>query len=209
MKYRVIGWTNYDDESTPDKTGCLGFAERNAIIDDIRAHGYLFSGWDHQEMWDCTPILNDGKKRCYSQRSWGGIMAEAYGCTGAYDYSRFTFSESLDREKCVYPKSSNYPRGFTPETDLNEHFTVLVEEGLFALAEKRNPFFLEDLDALRYIDAGDTLTLVSGERRATYFVTDIDRNRNTTKPDAPYTIRTKFKILVTHSGERGEEENDV
>ena len=204
MKYRVIGWTNYDDESVPDKAGCLGFAERHAIIDDIRAHGYLFSGWDHQEMWDCTPILNDGKKRCYSQRSWGGIMAEAYECTGDYDYARFTFSESLDREKCVYPKNSNYPRATTPEADLSEHFILSVEEELFTLAETSNPFFLEDLKELRYIDAGDTLTLVSGDKRATYFVTDIDRNRNTARPDAPYTIRTKFKILVTHSGERKE-----
>ena len=58
-----LGWTHYDDESVPEKGGCLGFAERNAIIDDIRAHGYLFSGWDHQESWDCVPILNDGERK--------------------------------------------------------------------------------------------------------------------------------------------------
>ena len=206
MKYKVIGWTSYDDEETEDSHGCIGFAERNAIIDDIRAHGYLFSGWDHQETWNCVPILNDGKKRCYSQRGWGGVMAEAHGMMGNYDYARFTFFESLDREKCVYPKSSNYPRNFTPETDLNEHFTIEVETGLFDLAQIRNPFFLEDLDALRYLDGGDTLTLVCGEKRATFCVTDIDRNRNSTKPDAPYTIQTKFKILVTHSGQGEREE---
>ena len=127
MKYRVIGWTNYDDESVPDKAGCLGFAERNAIIDDIRKNGYLFSGWDHQEMWDCTPILNDGKKRCYSQRSWGGIMAEAYGDMGDYDYALYTFSESIKREKCVRPRGFRLD-GFTPETDLNEHFEIAVEQ---------------------------------------------------------------------------------
>ena len=198
MKYKVIGWTAYDDEEVKEARGCIGFAERNAIIDDIRAHGYLFSGWDHQESWDCVPILNDGKKRCYSQRSWGGIMAEAHGMMGNYDYARFTFYESLDRSKCVYPKSADYPRDFTPETDLNEHFELAVSEDIFALAKRRNPFFLDDDPALRYIDKGDTLTLVCGDERREYLVSDIDRNRNVPRADLKYTIHTKYKIIVSY-----------
>ncbi len=39
MKYRVIGWTNYDDYDIP--TGEETFAVMAAIIDDIREHGYI------------------------------------------------------------------------------------------------------------------------------------------------------------------------
>ena len=199
MKYRVIGWTSYDDESVEESRGCIGFAERNAIIDDIRKHGYLFSGWEHQEMWDRTPILNDGKKRCFSQRGWGGVMAEAHGCMGSYDYARFTFAESLDSHACVYPKNEYYPRKFIPETDLNESFELEVAEDIFTLAQRRNPFFLDDVPALRYIDKGDTLTLLCNGERREYCVTDIDRNRNVVRKDIPYKINTKYKIIVSHN----------
>ena len=85
-----------------------------------------------------------------------------------------------------------------PETDLNEHFEVEVADGIFALSQKRNPFFLDDLDALRYIDAEDTLTLRCGDRSADFVISDINRNRNTGRKSAEYTINTKFKIIVTY-----------
>ena len=99
MKYRVIGWTYYEDNDVLEKKGTIGFAERNAIIDEIRKHKYLFSGWHHQESWNgVVPILNDGKKRCYSQRGWGGVMAEAYGYMEDYDYSLFSFHQSIKND---------------------------------------------------------------------------------------------------------------
>ena len=197
MKYRVVGWTSYDDESTPDSTGSIGFAERNAIIDDIKANGYLFSGYDHQEMWDCAPVLNDGKKRCFSQRGWGGVMAEAHGYFGAYDYSLFTFGVNESHVK--RPKNYFISDDFTPEESLSEHFEIEVDEGIFALAEGRNPFFLPDLPELRSIDAGDTLTLRHGEKTAHFSrITDINRNLNTTRESYPYRIDTKYKIIVTY-----------
>ena len=64
MKYKVVGWTSYDGDDVPDSEGRIGYAECCAIIDAIKEHGYLFSGWDHQEMFDCAPVLNDGKRRC-------------------------------------------------------------------------------------------------------------------------------------------------
>ena len=69
MKYKVIGWTYYDNSEILSSGNTIGFAERNAIIDEIRKHKYLFSGWQHQENWDgVVPILNDGKKRCSGDR---------------------------------------------------------------------------------------------------------------------------------------------
>ena len=92
MKYKVIGWTYYENYEILDSNKTIGFAERNAIIDEIRKHKYLFSGWHHQESWDgVVPILNDGRKRCFSQRGWGGVMAEAYGEMGDFDYARYAF----------------------------------------------------------------------------------------------------------------------
>ena len=49
MKYKVIGWTYYDNNEVLDSGNTIGFAERNAIIDEIRKHKYLFTGWHHQE----------------------------------------------------------------------------------------------------------------------------------------------------------------
>ena len=100
MKYKVIGWTYYEDDTVLSYDGDDSFAQRNAIIDEIRKHKYRFSGWHHQESWEnCVPILNDGRKRLFSQRGWGGIMAEAYGQLGDYDYATFTFRQSIDSKK--------------------------------------------------------------------------------------------------------------
>lgn len=200
MKYRVVGWTGYDDISIEDSGNTIGFAERHAVIDDIKKNGYLFSGYDHQEMWDCAPVLNDGKKRCFSQRGWGGVMAEAHGYFGAYDYSLFAFG--INEEYAKRPNNTFCTEDFTPEENLSEHFEIEVDEGIFALAERRNPFFLPDLAELRFIDAGDTLTLRCGEKRARFDnITDINRNRNTTRENYPYKIDTKYKIIVTYTAE--------
>ena len=190
MKYRVVGWTEYDGDDVPDTRGRIGYAECCAVIDDIKANGYLFSGWDHQESLRCVPVLNDGKKRCFSQRGWGGIMAEAYGYTGAYDYSLFTFDESIDPEKVKKPSKGFSSYSFTPETDLCEHFDLTVEEAVFCRATD-NPFRIDETDALRYLDVGDTLTLRFGDESLTLFVTDVDRNWDITQTNAD-----KRKMIV-------------
>ena len=195
MKYKVVGWTSYDDSSVEDSGNRIGFAERNAIIDDIKAHGYLFSGYDHQEMFDCAPVLNDGKRRCFSQRGWGGVMAEAHGYFGAYDYSLFTFG--VNEEYAKRPKDYFFPDSFTPEDNLAEHFEIDVDESIFAYAKSKNPFFLPDFDELRYIDAGDTLTLRCGAESACFYVADIDRSPSGEGAALPYKIETKLKISVT------------
>ena len=195
MKYRVVGWTDYENDEVEASAGCIGFAERNAIIDDIRRNGYCFSGYDHQEMWNCAPVLNDGKKRLYSQRGWGGVMAEAYGHTGSYSYARFAFQ--LRSRDSHYPSQEFDHTHFLPEHDLSEHFDIEVATDIFELSQKRTPFFLEDLDELRFIDSGDTLTLHCGPHSATFFIYDINRNRNIQRKNTSYTINTKYKILVT------------
>ena len=178
MKYRVVGWTDYDSDTVPEARGRIGYAECCAIIDEIKKHGYLFSGWDHQECLYCVPVLNDGKKRCFSQRGWGGIMAEAYGETGDYSYAQYTFDGSLDPAYTKKPTEDFDPYGFTPDAALAEHFTLPVDDEILQDAQTNNPFRIKDADVLRYIDTGDTLTLCSQNRSVTLFVTDIDRTRD-------------------------------
>ena len=175
MKYRVVGWTDYDGDDVPDSGSRIGYAESQAIIDEIKKQGYLFSGWEHQEGFRTVPVLNDGKKRCFSQRGWGGIMAVAHGYTQPYDYARFTFYESIDGAKVKKPQVGFHASSFIPETDLAEHFTLDVDVPTFRDAQENNPFHLPNAHALRYIHAGDTLTLRSGDSTRTYSVTDIDR----------------------------------
>ncbi len=192
MKYRVVGWTDFESEEVDGVDG-HSFAERNAIIDEIRRKGYRFSGWDHQEMQTCTPVLNDGKARYYSQRGWGSIMAEAHERLG--DYAGYAFGSGTNT-----PCEEFDPAQFIPETDLHEAFTVNVAEDLFALAQRKNPFFLEDLPELRMIDRGDRLTLVCKDRYMTVEIIDIDRSRNIRRKDRvyDYVIHSQYKLTVTY-----------
>lgn len=199
MKYKVIGWTWYENYSIPFSNDNIGFAERNAIIDDIKKHKYLFTGWDHQESWNnCVPVLNDGKKRGFSQRGWGGVMAEAYEEMDDYSYARYTFHQSVDEKYKKYPHKEFNEYKFVPKPLKNEHFKVEVCEELFEIASKKNPFYLEDLEALRYIDKNDTITLNCKGKSLTFLVADIDRNKKELKFPKHHLINGKYKIIITH-----------
>ena len=127
-------------------------------------------------------------------------MAEAHGYFGAYDYSLFTFG--VNEEYAKRPKNYFFADSFTPEENLAEHFEIEVDKSIFALAKTRNPFFLPDLDALRFIDAGDTLTLYCGEESLHFeTITDIDRSSSEESEDLPCKIDTKYKIIVSYSKE--------
>ncbi|MCD8372811.1 MAG: hypothetical protein LUD27_05885 [Clostridia bacterium] len=169
MKYRVVGWTSYDDYSVKD--GDLTYAAYTTIIDEIRSEKLFFSGYDHQERSYCVPVLNDGKKRIFSQRSWGGLMAEAYGYYGRFDYSLFSYPSAVGKGAKI-PEGQGVPVWFVPEKDLSEEITVNVGEEKFAEAESGRIKIAEE-GRLRYVDKGDTLTLVCGDMAASYKVFDV------------------------------------
>ncbi len=193
MKYRVVGWTHFENGEIR-AVDAHSFAENNAIIDEIRKHGYRFSGWDHQETENCTPVLNDGVARHYSQRGWGALMAEALDKTG--DYAGYAFGRGSS-----YPDESFDPAAFVPEANLCETFAVEVAEDIFALALKNNRFFMEDLPELRMLDRGDTLTLLCGERSLTLRVADVNRSRNIRRKDRVYDyfIHSKYKLVIEYA----------
>ena len=198
MKYKVIGWTYYDNEEILSQRGTIGFAERNAIIDEIRKHKYLFTGYDHQEGYNTVPILNDGRARLFSQRGFGGLMAEAYNKMGDYDYASFTFYESIDERYKKYPKDEFILDNKKYEYVENESFEINVSKELFELAKNKNPFYLEDLDELRYIDEDDTLTLIYNDEKLTFLIKDIDRNKTKINFKNHHLINTEYKIIVMH-----------
>ena len=95
MKKYVIGWTHFDNEKI-EGAECT-HSDNAAIIDDIRAHGYSFSGYAHQELDGGVPVMNDGKARRFSRRIWGSTMANAHGKRHPYDYT--LWAEALESEE--------------------------------------------------------------------------------------------------------------
>ena len=197
MKYKVVGWTWFNNPNVPYVDN-IGFAERNAVIDEIRKHQYLFSGREHQE--DYAPVFNDGKMRCFSQRGWGSIMAESYNCMKKYDYSAFAYGVNSKYRKTPDDVEDSYflEDDFVPETNLNEDFIVAVKEDIFDLAKSRNPVYMEDLEELRMIDAGDRLILTCNDKRETYLVSDVNRNRNVKRSNLKYNIKGKYKLIISY-----------
>lgn len=176
MKLKVVGWTYYDDCL---EEGSNGWAARSAIIDEIKKHGYMFSGWAHQKCDCCTPVLNDGKMYCYSQRGWGDLMAEAHGYTGRMDYAKFAFEIDDDAE--IRPQEYFDEENFSPEYDLSERFEIEVSDDIFESAKKEYQITLEDLPELSYLDFKDTLVLTCGEKKAEFSVWDVERKRDLTE----------------------------
>ena len=179
MKLRIVGWTEYEDYDV--ETASASYAATNVVINEIKAKGYCFSGWAHQEMSRGAPVFNDGKKRLFSARSFGGLMAAAHGYTGVMDYSLFAFQ--LKKEE-MPPSSERFSRySFKAETDLNEEFIVEVDEETFEKTVSTGKFVCEEKEELYYIDAGDTLTLKCGDKIYSKKVIDAWAEKDITEDD--------------------------
>lgn len=183
MKYRVIGWVHYDDPGFEDEE-CSESALQ-AIIEDIRKNGYLFSGYDHQETFDCAPVLNDGKRRCFSQRGFGGVMAKAHGDYSRMGYAAYAFDwytgDGKDDDR-VFPQDSTNWIDFVPETDLNEELSTKVTHKEFDAA-KSGELTILDREELRFIDVGDTLMLKCADMTASYLVKGFERRKDISHDD--------------------------
>lgn len=187
MKYKVIGWTyqeNYDLENAP-----LTFASRHAIVDEIKKHGYLFSGYEHQEYHYGCPVLNDGKKRMLSQRGFAGIMAEAHGELEPYSYAKYMFG--INKEALVTPKAFIDETKILTESELLERFSLSVSQEIFYLASENKEITLDDLEELRYVDKGDVITLSFGGSAVDFTVFDVDRRRIQKENKTILTIKLK------------------
>lgn len=176
MKYRVVGWTYYDD---PDvESAECDEAAYWAIVRDVREHGYEFTGWDHQELYGGAPVLNDGFKRLFSQRDFGQIMAYAHGDYSRMGYASYAFQDFFGRHKSVMPSAdrSYDPDSFTPEQDLCESVTYAVSRTPFEMARACRSLDLPvDEPALQTLGDGDTLTLTCEGETEVYRVVHVCR----------------------------------
>lgn len=181
MKYKVIGWTEWESDVP---SGEVTEAATQAIIDDIRENGYSFTGWDHQESMNCTPVLNDGKKRLYSQRGFGGLMAEAYDHHGSMDYSRYAFRWDIssnpedDYTDGMPPLSRSFdPNAFIPE-DISEDYVIEVTKEQLDTAERERVLIIDDYPEIRFIDAGDRVTLKYQDISVQYEVKSVIKEKD-------------------------------
>ncbi len=179
MKWRIVGWTEYDDCFVECEDA--SYAATNVVIDEIKKKGYCFSGWAHQEMTNGAPVFNDGKKRLFSARTFGGLMANAHGYNGPMDYSLFAFQ--MKKEELPPRIASFRGESFVPETELCEEFTIEVDEKTLETAMTEGKYVCEECDALRYIDEGDTLTLKCGEKSYSKKVIDAWAEKELTEDD--------------------------
>ena len=173
MKYKVIGWTHYDDGYYPE--GECSPAAFRAIIDHVRAHGYDFSGYAHQELFDCTPVMNNGERMCFTQRAWGRIMAEAHGHFGVYDYTNYSIGYDAEKTPEYYTIDESE---ILPKEELCETYNISLSADCFEKVLKEKSLILTDSENLRYIDVGDTVILESEADRAEYKVSGVIRGRD-------------------------------
>lgn len=176
MKYEVIGWTYYEDYRFKDKP--MTFASRHAIIDEIKEHGYRFSGYEHQESPYGCPVLNDGTRVLCSQRGFAGIMAEAYG-EGAGAYARYMMT--MDKSFIIKPEYGVDKSKIVDKDMLIDEYYLDVSDDVFQVVEKSGVLEIEDLDKFRYIDKGDALVLNSGTKSQKFKVIDVDRKKALTQ----------------------------
>ena len=177
MKYRVVGWTEFDDP-TVDYGACPESALQ-AIIADIRLHGYDFTGTEHQENINGAPVLNDGKKRLFSQREFGGVMAKAHGDYSLKGYINYAFGRCDDSVMPDFDQSYSVFE-FEAEQVENETITVEVDKSLWNAAKTGN-LILPDSPELTFIDRGDTLRLIFSEDECEYLVKNMERRKNFTR----------------------------
>lgn len=187
MKYKVIGWTDYDNIFYDVEEGHPSDSATQAIIDDIIENGYCFSGYDHQESPCCVPVLNDGKKRLYSQRGFGALMAQAHGYHGPMDYARFSYTaydaELKTNRDGMPPLDLQFnPESFTPE-DITEDYTIEVDDKVYRQALEVGEIIIDDTPYIRFIDRGDRVTLTCGEKSVTYTVHNVVKDKDLTEED--------------------------
>lgn len=165
MKYKVIGWTSMDSNiEEVDST----YASFNAIVDHIKEMKYCFTGTSHQFHNLGCPVLNDGKKRTYSERTWGGMMADIHG--GA-DVLAYTYAFYDDDFVDVFPDASLEIKkeDIVIDHNMSEEFIIDSCDILNDYKTDKSVYVFIN-DKFRYLDKGDYL-IINNEK---YLVNDVD-----------------------------------
>lgn len=121
--YKVIGWTDWNDDKYPESDGSV--AINLAIAECVRESGYRFGGDSHQNRTGCCPVLNNGTRVCYSLRGWGAIMAAALNIDDSDGYAYMEwYMDSWTRTGLVgiesSPRELIYPPKGVDESKLDQ-----------------------------------------------------------------------------------------
>ena len=190
MKIKVIGWTYYDDTSYPDLD--INNAKHTAVVEEIRKHKYLFSGYSHQERFGCVPVFNDGSMGTWSQRGWGAVMAEAYGDEGLYAYSIYAF-ELKDE---LIPKDYVDDSLIEDSKTLYEEYEINIdnEEDFLNLSHISSYKLLKDRtnDKYKYMSVGDTIVFIYNDNKVKKVIADMETDYDFESEEQ------RLKLLYAH-----------
>lgn len=103
-KLTVVGWVDYDDEYFPEAPTHTQ-EMFDAVVEEVKKHGYLFGGDSHQDRSNCCPVLSNGYKMCCSWRGWGAVIGAAYrnGKKRQYEYMDGYMDMLIKPEALRYP----------------------------------------------------------------------------------------------------------
>ena len=183
MKVRVIGWTNYSDPRF--ESDGVTYAEFEAIADDIRENGYMFTGMHHQGYKYCVPVLNDGRKRTFSERGFGKIMARGHDVYRSGGYVDYAFNWGYSAEELKMPgKEREIPDGYVPDNpeDLYEEFEIEVSEADFERARSDLALTFPHEKKYRRMSGGDYLVVKCGQSVANYRIARYERKESYENP---------------------------
>ncbi len=181
MKLEVIGWTYYDDPSYEyfETT----WATYYAVLNDVIKNGYLFTGYHHQEYDYCCPVLNNGKKIIFSQRGFGGLMAQAHGYNKTYDYAKFSFTPNPRADCYKLPKIQPNDSLIVDEKTLYETYEIEADMDVIATADVKKELRLTDLPRYALMEVGDIVNLINGKHTTKYKIINVDKVKDVSVVD--------------------------
>jgi len=93
-KLEVVKWTFWQDKRYKERI--LDPEHLEAILENMRQHGYRLNGYHHQQYEYGVPVFNDGTKYNVSMRTWGDVMAKLLGIEGEMSYLTWAWTVPED-----------------------------------------------------------------------------------------------------------------
>lgn len=111
LQERRIAFNSALDNDELRKVDALITEAYKVVIEEVRKNGYHFTGNDHQNADWGVPILDNKYKLCVGQRSWGGIIADAFPDeideSKEYGYIKWAWSTPEGEEDKIKIPSEN------------------------------------------------------------------------------------------------------
>lgn len=104
---KITGWTWWENPEYEDLPNELYDEAKSCVVEELRKHGYKFTGSYHQNGDFGVPIIDDVWLFQVSQRTWGNLMVTAYpdeiDDSDGYGYTEWAWTVP-DGKTMVVPK---------------------------------------------------------------------------------------------------------